>query len=357
MSAPLFLPSDDQHRLIDFITPKIATAATVYISSAFFSDAETIEGIYEGKKLVVTVRLEFPTSAAAIRRLQSLPRLKIRGYLRGRAAAFHEKVIYLEDGAGRGIGAYVGSANWTGGGLLRNQEAGVWLTDAESLRKIKEHLVRGHAEADQITEQTLSALEREAAWFASRAVPPRKERGTLSSSWKSLPPSERGRFLVKQNGTGNSPFICGEHEFRGWPKNHSAQMFGEVPSTFSTGQGILLTWIARREDGTPDRLIYGRGRIAAFDSKRWRLPEKYLANLRTRGESEQDIEHLQRWPEIVWLDPIEIIDYPDGCRNFLWLSDLAGVSEFRRGFTYIDEPGWKRCNVALDRATDLSPRN
>jgi len=115
--------------------------------------------------------------------------------------------------------------------------------------------------------------------------------------------------------------------------------------------GCIVCRIARQQDGSPDRVIYGRGRIAGFDPTRWTLPEKYLAALGQRGVDFQKIEHLKKWPEILWLDPAEYIDYPRGFTDFLWLSKYMNPS-FQKGFRWIPPDVWNACNEDLNEHTD-----
>src|SRR5207249_4174148 len=125
-----------------------------------------------------------------------------------------------------------------------------------------------------------------------------------------------------------------DEHFSDYRYNHSSQTLSKLPRDLRAGQGILLTWIAEREDGSRDRLVYGRGRIAGFDSARWRLPSRYLEALDSAGVPRDAIDWIAKWPEIVWLDPIEVIAYPKGCTDYLWYSELTGFSrfqDFRRG--------------------------
>ncbi|MGD0384324.1 MAG: hypothetical protein ABSA77_12440, partial [Thermoguttaceae bacterium] len=172
------------------------------------------------------------------------------------------------------------------------------------------------------------------------------------SSWPDLRAAGDGRFLIKQNGIGTEPFVEGEDEFCELIRNHSSQTFSRIPSTFEKGLGFIVSKIARRRDGSPDRVIYGRGRIAGFDRKRWRLPEQYLVALGQRGVDIKTIQHLRRWLDILWLDPAEYIDYPRGFNRFLWLSDYMNPS-FQGGYRWIPAEIWKACNQALDEHTDM----
>lgn len=353
MKTLSFIASNGENILWDRLSRFFEGASVLRIASAFLGAGDEITSwVDQGsdRRVEIVVRLEHPTNPESVLNLLKHPRVDIR------AASFawmpfHEKLFLAIDLDGNRIGAYIGSANWTQGGLRKNHEAGVWVAEEDVLRQMEMHFTTGFEAALQISDQMLAELRENFFWQASHGKRPKKERGTLISSWPDLRAASDGRFLIKQNGIGTEPFVEGKHEFRELIRNHSSQTFSEIPSTFKQGLGVIVSRIARRRDGSPDRVIYGRGRIAGFDRKRWRLPEQYLAALGQRGVDPKKIQHLRRWPDILWLDPAEYIEYPRGFNGVLWLSDYMNPS-FLGGFRWITADIWKACNQALDDHTD-----
>jgi hypothetical protein len=113
----------------DFVINELERRATgecpVYIASAFFTHSDVVERILEkGCKVLMVVRLGFPTSPDAIEKVMSHPNLQLRIYT---GHAFHPKLYIFGDET-----ALVGSANLTRAALLTNQEVmvSVGSTDA-----------------------------------------------------------------------------------------------------------------------------------------------------------------------------------------------------------------------------------
>jgi hypothetical protein len=235
--------------------------------------------------------------------------------------------------------------------LKKNREAGVWVSEQAVLCQMARHFTTAFQDALPISDQMLAELRADYLWQSSHGKRPTKDRGTLISSWTDLKAARDGRFVIKQNGVSWDPFVEGKDEFCDLVRNHSAQTFGAIPSTLAQGLGVIVCRIAKRKDGSRDRLIYGRGRIAGFDHDRWRLPDKYLVALSHRDIEPQKIEHLKKWPEILWLDPAEYIAYPRDMTDFLWLSKYMNPS-FQKGFRWIPPDVWKACNEDLNELTD-----
>jgi phospholipase D-like protein len=96
----------------------------VYIASAFFTDAEVVEDLLsKGCRLLMVVRLGFPTSPRAIERVIRHPNLQLRFYT---GHSFHPKLYILGDKV-----ALVGSANLTRSALLTNQEVVVSIDSSD----------------------------------------------------------------------------------------------------------------------------------------------------------------------------------------------------------------------------------
>ena len=284
MKTISFVASDGENILWDRLSQFFKGASVLQIASAFLGAGDEIVAWLRSpkKRAEIIVRFEYPTNPKSIAMLRSHPQVAIRAACPAKMP-FHEKLFLAVDSAGDLIGAYIGSANWTQGGLRRNREAGVWVSEQEVLRQMANHFTAAHQAALEISEQMLAELQADFLWQESHGKRPNKDRGTLILSWSSLKPRGDGRFLIKQNGISREPFVEGEQEFCELIRNHSAQTLGEIPATFEQGLGVIVCRIAKRRDGSRDRLIYGRGRIAGFDRKRWRLPDQYLTALAQRG--------------------------------------------------------------------------
>lgn len=349
-----FLASNSEEILWNRLAQLFQGGEVVHIASAFLGAGEELvswldERGTRGAK--VLVRLEYPTNPTVVANLRRHPRVTIRAADPSKSS-FHEKLFLVCNSAHEPRGAYIGSANWTEGGLRKNVEAGVWISESKVLNEMRDHFDAVFREALPISDKMLKELQSDFLWHASRGKRPRKDRGTLISSWRDLRPAGDGLFLIKQNGLGSDPFIEGENDFPGRDRNQSAQTLSKIPSTFEQGLGVLVSYIARRRNGSPDRLIYGRGRIAGFDQQRWRLPESYLSALTRRGIEKRKIDHIRRWPYIVWLDPAEYIDYPPNCKEYLWLSDYMDSPSFQGGYRWLAPQVWKACNQKLDKYTE-----
>jgi hypothetical protein len=106
----------NRNRLGDFIVNQMDWSdCDVYIASAFFTNAEVVEGLLQnGCRVWMVVRLGFPTSPEAIERVIKNPNLQLRVYT---GHSFHPKLYIFGDKA-----ALVGSANLTRTALTTNQE-------------------------------------------------------------------------------------------------------------------------------------------------------------------------------------------------------------------------------------------
>ncbi len=92
-----------------------ANCCDVYIASAFFTDADVVERLLaKGNKVMMVVRLGFPTNPDAIERVMQHPNLQLRVYT---GHSYHPKLYIFGDDV-----ALVGSANLTRTALLTNQE-------------------------------------------------------------------------------------------------------------------------------------------------------------------------------------------------------------------------------------------
>ncbi len=354
MNTISFLASDSDNVLWDRLSQRFENASILRIASAFLGSGDEILSWLKQdtrRRVEAIVRLEFPTNPDSVAALRVHPQVSIRAANPAKTP-FHEKLFLAVASGGDCTGAYIGSANWTQGGLKKNREAGVWVSDHDVLCQMTHHFAAEYQDAVQISDQMLAELRADFLWQSSHGPRPGKDRGTLISSWTELKAANDGRFVIKQNGVSWEPFMEeGPKEFCDLVRNHSAQTFGTIPSTLEQGLGIIVCRIAERKSGRRDRLIYGRGRIAGFDYDRWRLPDKYLAALGQRGIGPQKIEHLKKWPEILWLDPAEYIDYPRGFTDFLWLSKYMNPS-FQKGYRWIPLDVWKACNEELNEHTD-----
>lgn len=344
----VLLTDSDEHlwrRLMHLLRP----AKTLDITSAFFSAHELLVELATRVSIRILVRPEFPTSGSAVLAAQAAANVEIRG-LADHATPLHQKVFLARNHSGSEYGAYVGSANWTSAGLTKNREAGVWLRSPDSLEHLRRQFETLWPRAAQITTNDIARMRE----GAKRSYAIGKPRGTLTAAWRTLAGSTDAVFFLKHNGTGDMPFREGATDFCDKVHDYSAQTFSAIPSALRPGQGMLLTWISRRKDDRPDRLVYGRGRVAGYDRAIWRLPYFYVEGLRSAGVPQHKIARILRWPYIVWLDPVEIIAYPRSCVDYLWLRD-AGWTDFRsfrrRGISGISKQAWDKCNCVLDELT------
>lgn len=113
----------------DFVVNELERRATdecsVYIASAFFTHSEVVDRILEkGCKVLMVVRLGFPTSPYAIEKVMRHPNLQLRIYT---GHAFHPKLYIFGDET-----ALVGSANLTRSALLTNQEVMVSIGSSDA---------------------------------------------------------------------------------------------------------------------------------------------------------------------------------------------------------------------------------
>lgn len=113
----------------DFVINELERRATdecsVYIASAFFTHSDVVERILEkGCKVLMVVRLGFPTSPYAIEKVKAHPNLQLRIYT---GHAFHPKLYIFGDEM-----ALVGSANLTRSALLTNQEVMVSISSEDA---------------------------------------------------------------------------------------------------------------------------------------------------------------------------------------------------------------------------------
>ncbi len=98
----------------------------VFVAVAFFTDEDAIQTMTEsGCHVRLIVRLGFPTSSIALRKLMGNPNVDVRFFTN---RSFHPKLYIFGDKL-----AFVGSANLTGAALLTNQEVAVSV-DSEDTR-------------------------------------------------------------------------------------------------------------------------------------------------------------------------------------------------------------------------------
>ena len=346
-----FVASGESRPLWPKLRARLSRGVRLDIASAFLANTDALSQLLVGRgkaQARVVVSSRYPTDPDALVKLRDDLAADVRVARAERSGSFHEKlyIAYREDGTP--TDAYVGSANWTRGGLMHNPEAGVLIRDPVLLAAMAKHFERTFEIAEPLAEEHLASLREQHVRQKNATAGRGKDRGRMRWRWESA----RGRFLLKQNGLSCDPFREG-HEtygerFRG--DFTGGQTLSSIPSTFANGQGMIITFIARRRDGSPDRLIYGRGLIADLDRTRWRLPSVYRERLLQYYAAEH-VDFIGRWPFVVWLDPVEYLDYK-GSEGFLWTSELLGISSFQKGYRCIDARAWQRVNSALDEASE-----
>jgi HKD family nuclease len=112
----------------DFILNELerrsASGCDVYIASAFFTDLEVVERLLaKGCKVLMVVRLGFPTNPDAIEKAMRNLNLQLRVYT---GHSYHPKLYIFGDEV-----ALVGSANLTRSALLTNQEVVVSIDSSD----------------------------------------------------------------------------------------------------------------------------------------------------------------------------------------------------------------------------------
>ena len=353
MTSPLveFLATDHSRQLWPVLREQFSSASTFDVATAFFTDAAALKELAKAEggsgRLLISAR--FPTNAGALETIRDSGGTEVRAAGGSGPGSFHEKLFLARRANGVPLAAYLGSANWTQGGLRRNTEAGVLIKEPGLLSALSEHFDRSFKGAEALSEEHLASLREQHARQRSATPSKAKDRGRMRSRWRLA----SGKWILRQDGVSGDPFVEGRDSFRlcFGGRLTGGQTISRNPAVFANGQGMILTRIAQRKDGSPDRLIYGRGIVANLDPELSGLPTRYKSQLLQRFPSEM-VEFICRWPNAVWLDPVEFVDYPHECETFLWASELLGVSHFQGGYQYMDEGQWSRSNEALDVATD-----
>ena len=347
-----FIASSQSQHLWPLIRDQFSQAPRLDIASAFFTAADELLELTRVEE--TTTRLlvsdRYPTDPDALALCQDGGDVEVRIACSERPGAFHEKLFLARRADGVPAAAYLGSANWTHGGLTRNTEAGVLIRDGVLLKAMSDHFDRGFGAGEPLSDDHLVSLREQHARQRIAMLGGKRDRGKMRSRWRTA----SGRFILKQNGVTENPFWEGSDSFRQrfGGRLTGGQTLSRCPTTFSNGQGMIVTHIARRKDGSPDRLIYGRGIVAGIDFEGSRLPAAYEAELRRRVLP-AEADFICRWPFVVWLDPVEYVRYPEDCSRYLWASELLGVSWFMGGYQFVDDDGWEHVNSALDAAMEV----
>lgn len=127
----LITNSQDKHGRLKNILIEEAKDANLCIASAFFTDWETMEKfVSQNCTVSLIVRLGTGTSAEALEKAMKLGSVDIRFF---NDQHFHPKFYII----GQRI-AYVGSANFTNNGLMRNQETTISLEDKDTLEELQQ---------------------------------------------------------------------------------------------------------------------------------------------------------------------------------------------------------------------------
>jgi len=116
--------NDKRDFVINELESHSVNECDVYIASAFFTDAEIVERLLaKGCKVLMAIRLGFPTSPDAIERVIKHPNLQLRVYT---SHSYHPKLYIFGDEV-----ALVGSANLTRSALMTNQEVVVSIDSSD----------------------------------------------------------------------------------------------------------------------------------------------------------------------------------------------------------------------------------
>lgn len=125
----------------------------VYIASAFFTKSYYIEEfLKQGCTIHLIVRLGFPTSASALRKIYKLPNVLVRFYT---SEKFHPKLYMFGDEI-----AFIGSSNLTDGGFASNNELNVSINgDHDGFERVRSIFNNYWANAVPLTDEVLTKYE------------------------------------------------------------------------------------------------------------------------------------------------------------------------------------------------------
>jgi len=129
----IILTNSKDRNLKDLLTELGEKADRIRIVSAFFSDTEFITNWLEKtKKVDLIISLRPPTNYYSIKTV--FPKLGINIQFLGKE--FHSK-FYIFNNGGKAYACIIGSSNFTSGGLHKNIETNVILTDTKYLTAIE----------------------------------------------------------------------------------------------------------------------------------------------------------------------------------------------------------------------------
>jgi hypothetical protein len=143
---------------------------------------------------------------------------------------------------------------------------------------------------------------------ASSLTPSGMDKGeTVSTGW------------FKINGVSNEDRITPDFDLRGLLIYEGGQTVSRKGRPkWRPGEKVILTYLAKRDDGHNDYCVYGRGVVdVAHRPGIDEIPKWLRAG---QAITEKDYAYISRWPYIVWLRDVQIVN--GQARNALWLSHI-----------------------------------
>jgi len=239
--------------------------------------------------------------------------------------SLHAKIWIADDDV------FVGSANLTGAGLNDNVEFMAAVSNYESLQVSPDEWFSTIWSRLRTTEKSPADLR---SMYDSLAVSTAHERirtiarmrelkdfgvSSMQDTARIITSNATGTGWFKVNGESSHDRIQSDYDMRDLLIYEGAQTVSKKGRPkWQTGEKVILSYLATTDGGFNDYCIYGRGIVDI--AHRQGVDE--IPNWLRKGQdiSDRDYEHISRWPYIVWLRDIQIIN--GKARDALWLSRI-----------------------------------
>ena len=286
---------------------------TVKIAVAFFTEDSVIELISQNQcRVLIVVRLGFPTNPNALQRLMKISTVQVRYFT---SPSFHPKVYIFGSRA-----ALVGSANLTAAAIQTNQEVVVGIPSGDPrFEELNDLFSEYWSRAKVLDDDTLKTYRRIYNAYAKLSADIQKMHGSVISELGHSTPSDVE--VTRQAASPESAFI---DEYR--------RSFQECVAAFNEVAEVYCRSIPRKVDESriPLRLeidsfvSFVRDRHAVGDS--WsKPPEGWNDERRQNLRSLLTEWHGLRWPHFE--DRIVGTNYPGIVRVFESARALNAASE------------------------------
>jgi HKD family nuclease len=151
-------------------------ADKIAVAVAFYSDAEIVKSwLAEGKNIELIVSLQPPMNYYHLRDLLPIQNVEIRFLGRD----FHSK-MFLFYSSGSLFATVLGSSNFTDGGLRKNIETNVLLTDRKHLSEVETHFAEVYAKSRHLQPTELKKYKK----VYDKSVKPRAEIDKISDRFQ-----------------------------------------------------------------------------------------------------------------------------------------------------------------------------